>query len=26
VAAADERLGAAVREGPGSARTGAMPS
>jgi phosphoribosylanthranilate isomerase len=26
VAAADERLGAAVGEGPGSARTGAMPS
>jgi phosphoribosylanthranilate isomerase len=26
VKAADERLGAAVREGPGSARTGAMPS
>jgi phosphoribosylanthranilate isomerase len=26
VAAADERLGAAVREGPGSARTGALPS
>jgi phosphoribosylanthranilate isomerase len=26
VAAADERLGAGVREGPGSARTGAMPS
>jgi phosphoribosylanthranilate isomerase len=26
VAAADERLGAAVREGPGPARTGAMPS
>src|SRR5918999_1231151 len=26
VAAADERLGAAVREGPGPARTGARPS